>query len=84
MLAWYISMHMEKDSIHSDKGTWLLCCGENAVLHDAHLKKIEELKRFHLKSKATVHHEQDQISVLGSINHPMQILHSSNPSVTGI
>lgn len=46
-------------------------------LYKAHLKQVEELKCFHLKAKAAIHHEQDQVSILGSINHAMQTLQAS-------
>lgn len=53
-------------------------CATAAWCGWVHLQKVQELKGLHLKAKAAIHHEQHQVSILGSIYHAMQVLQPGN------
>lgn len=41
----------------------------------AHLKHVEKLERLHFEPKRAVNEQEDQVCVLGSIDHCIQVLH---------
>jgi hypothetical protein len=53
----------------------------NELSNWMHLQDVEEFKGFHFKSECAVDQQQHQISVLGSIDHAIQILLSQTAEI---
>ena len=41
----------------------------------AHLEDVQELKGLHLKAEGAVHKQQHQVSILGCVDHGIEILY---------